>query len=472
MILSLFCFVFYQQLPKSTEMISNRAVDTNLLDGNPSPSLTPWGSRSASPYPSLDTDEALTGADMEVLHVTSGFRPIQNVEKKDNTPGDSPSEGILPVGGVVKGHSLPSQKSEPLSRVKLQKNYTAGHEIITQQAFVVIGPKTEELPDFKCEAERVKEPSEMKVPPGVNMADSKELSGDKRDSLKEHSDDRIPVGKEPFLKGDGAEGPSGKKVVVIKEPSELVIADGKELSGEKMDSVVESSVVKVVVTKEPSEVVIADGKELSGEKMDSVVEPYGVKDDIGSEPVADSKEEIKTAPITDNGDSKRSHWCITEGASQDFRNKEIAEGKPSTSQGQISSSSGINPEEPGNTQQKTVSTGVGKIKPFTPGHRRVASSPLSIAGSSFDSRAFLAGKNTCGMSYLERSRSDSDISAHVKQPLDESLVSTFCRLNFIKHTDLFCCMSGYNQGHATVLRQNSLILQLPSKFDIAYINCK
>lgn len=420
MILSLFCFVFYQQLPKSTEMISNRAVDTNLLDGNPSPSLTPWGSRSASPYPSLDTDEALTGADMEVLHVTSGFRPIQNVEKKDNTPGDSPSEGILPVGGVVKGHSLPSQKSEPLSRGKLQKNYTAGHEIITQQAFVVIEPKTEELPDTKCEAERVKEPSEMKVPPGVNMADSKELSGDKRDSLKEHSDDRIPVGKEPFLKGDGAEGPSGKKVVVIKEPSEVVIADGKELSSEKMDS---------------------------------VVEPYGVKDDIGSEPVADSKEEIKTAPITDNGDGKRSHWCITEGASQDFRNKEIAEGKLSTSQGQISSSSGINPEEPGNTQQKTVSTGVGKIKPFTPGHRRVASSPLSIAGSSFDSRAFLAGENTCGMSYLERSRSDSDISAHVKQPLDESLVSTFCRLNFIKHTDLFYCMSGYNQGHATVLRQ-------------------
>ena len=393
MILSLF---FYQQLPKSTEVISNRAVDMNLLDGNPSPSLTPWGSRSASPYPSVDTDETLTGADMEVLHVTSGFRPIQNVEKKDNTPADSPSEGILPVGGVVKGHSLPSQKSDPLSRVKLQKNYTTSHESRTLQAFVVIEPKSEELSDPKCEAERVKEPLEMTVPPEVKMADSKDISGDSKDSVKEPTDDRLPVAKEPFLKGVGAEGPSG---------------------------------VNVVVTKEPSEVVIADGKELSGKKLDSVVKSSGVKVDIGNEPVADSKEEIKTAPITDNGEVKRSSWYIIEGANQDFRNKEIAEGKPAKP-GQISSSSGINPEEPGNIQQKTVPTGVGKSKPFTPGHRRVASSPPSITGSSFESRAFLAGKNTCGINYLERSRSDSDISAHVKQNLDESLVSKFCFLMY------------------------------------------
>ena len=116
-----------QQLNKWTDLLGVRGVDLNVQEGNLSPSQTPWGSRSPSPYPSPDTNEdspeVLSGPDAEVMHVTSGFRPIPSTEKDINTPGDSPTEGILPVGGVVKGHFLPGTKNEPLARVSWQESH-------------------------------------------------------------------------------------------------------------------------------------------------------------------------------------------------------------------------------------------------------------------------------------------------------------------------------------------------------------
>ena len=311
--------------------MANQGVDTNLLAVNPSPSITPWGSRSASPYPSLDAnesaEEALTGADMEVLHVTTGFRPIPSVQANIDTPGDSPTEGILPVGGVVKGHSF------PLVRVKLQKDYAASQGSGSFKAFVVIEPSNEKLSDPKFEAERVREAS------GVNMT--------------------------------GAKEPSGVKVDSAKEPP--------------------------------------------GVKMDAAKEPSGLK----GEPVGENKEEIKTASVADNRGSKTSSWYIIEGANQDSGSEGSAEGKGRTSQGQSSISAEIESEG----SEKAVLTGVVKTKPFAPGHRRVASSPPSITVSPLDNKPLSGGGNTCGVAYLDRSRSDSDISAHAKQTLDDSHVS-------------------------------------------------
>ena len=313
--------------------MANQGVDTNFLAVNPSPSITPWGSRSASPYPSLDAnesaEEALTGADLEVLHVTTGFQPIPSVQADIDTPGDSPTEGILPVGGVVKGHSFPGEKSEALVRVKLQKDYAASQESGSFNAFVVIEPNNEKLSDPKYEAGRAREAS------GVNMT--------------------------------GAKEPSGVK--------------------------------------------IAGGGEPSGVQIDAAKEPSG--------PVGGNKEQIKTASIADNRESKTSSWYIIEGANQDSGNEESAEGKRRTSQGQSS----ISAEMESEGSEKADLTGVAKTKSFAPGHRRVASSPPSIIVSSFENRPLSGGGNTCGVAYLDRSRSDSDISAHAKQTLDDSHVS-------------------------------------------------
>lgn len=336
--------LFLQQLARSTDVMANQGVDTNLLAVNPSPSITPWGSRSASPYPSLvaneSAEEALTGADMEVLHVTTGFRPIPSVQANFGTPGDSPTEGILPVGGVVKGHSFPGEKSEALVRMKLQKDYTASQESGSLKAFVVIEPNNEKLSDPKYEAERA----------AVNVT--------------------------------GAKEPSGVKVDSAKEPP-----------GVKMDG----------------------GREPPGVKTDAAKEPSGLKGD----PVGGNKEEIKTASVADNRGSKTSSWYVIEGANQDSGSEGSAEGKRRTSQGHSSISADMESEG----SEKVDLTGVVKTKPFAPGHRRVASSPPSITVSSFDNKPLSGGGNTCGVAYLDRSRSDSDLSAHAKQTLDESRVS-------------------------------------------------
>ena len=319
-------------------------MDTNLLAVNPSPLLTPWGSRSASPYPFLDANESAE-EDMEVFHVTSGFPPIPSVVANIDTPGDSPTEGILPVGRVVKGHSFPGEKNEALVSVKLQKDSAASKkESGSLKAFVVIEPNNEKLSDPTYEAERARETSE------VNMTGAKEPTGVKMDSARE---------------------PPGVKM--------------------------------------------AGGRDPSGVQMDSAKEPSGLKMELAE----GNMEEIKTASVSDNREYKTSSWYIIEGANQDSGNEESVEGKQRTSKGQSSISAEMESER----SEGANFTGVVKTKPFTPGHRRVASSPPSITVSSFENRPLSGGGNTCGVTYLDRSRSDSDISAHAKQTLDDSHVS-------------------------------------------------
>jgi len=322
------------------------------LEANPSPSLTPWGSRSASPYPSLDTNElggeTLSEADMEVIHVTSGFRPISSMQTNSGTPRDSPTEGILPVGGVVKGHSLPGAKSDSLVRVNLQKDVTESQSG-TLKAFVVIGPNSGETPNPTCE--RIKELSEVKV--------------------------------------EGAKEPSGDKMEGLQEPSQAEMVGAKDPFGAKVDA-----------AKEPSRVT-----------------RDGVRD-----PDVRNTEKIKKTPVEDDKENRTS-WYIIEGAIQDSGNEESAEGKPGTSQEQLSISAEMKSEETGRDQKKAIDTDVLKTKPFVPGHRRVASSPPSIKVPSVEEKLLSGGEDINTVNFLERSRSDSDLSAHVKQALNDSQVS-------------------------------------------------
>ena len=349
-----------------------RTVDMNPNEANLSPSLTPWGSRSASPYPSLEsnesTGEAISGEDMELLHVNTGFRPIPSMDTNIDTPGDSPTEGILPVGGVVKGHSLPGDTSEPLLRVRLKKDFTASQQCGTFKAFVVIEPNSEELPDPYCETKREKKPS------GVKMDNGKEPCRVEMDGVKEPSGVKMAGAKgSPEVKMDAAKGPTGVEMDDSKEPS-LV----------QMDALKASSGVEMGDRSEPA---------------------VGNMEDI----VADSNE-------------KRSSWYIIEGVNQDSGSEENAEGKPAPNQEQFPISAETKSNETVKDQDKPIATGPLKAKPFTLGHRRVASSPPSVTVSSAEDRRFSGGEDTTGATYLERSRSDSDISAHVKQTLNDSQV--------------------------------------------------
>lgn len=344
-----------RQLTKSTDVLAIR-VDVNAQEGYLTPSLTPWGSRSPSPYQTPDsnddTSEMLSNADMEVLHANCGFRPIPCTEKDVNTPSDSPTEGILPVGGVVKGHSLPGAKSEPLARVSLEKDLTASQRHEALKAFVVIESKSEKGRDG-CSS-----------------------------SVKENV---------PAMDSEGQR--------------DLCLGGDEERSGGKMDD-----------AKEPSEGDVESTMEPSGDKMDDAKGPSGDKmDDEKSENVERGKEGILTGenefPGGSMKENKTSLWYNVKGTDGDDN-----KGEQTTSQQKLPTS--------GDKGTGVTITG----KPFTLGHRRVASSPPAITVSSLDNESLPGGAVTSGATYLERSRSDSDISAHAKQELDESMVSQCFKL--------------------------------------------
>ena len=355
-----------QQLSKSTDL-GVRGVDMNPQEGNLSPSQTPWGSRSPSPspYPSPDINEdspeVLSGPDVEVMHVTRGFRPIPSTEKDVNTP-DSPTEGILPVGGVVKGHSLPGAKNEPLAKVRLEKNLTERQRSETLKAFVVIDAKS-----------------------------------------KRSLDDSLSIAKESIkakdLKGKG-DPCGGKMDDDVKEPSE-----------DKMDGAKESIRDSIGGIKEPS-----------GDKMDDdkskVFSTENVKDRGGPPDGVLTGEKGPSGGIME--DIKRSSWYIIEGSNGEEKTVDNcnpdSNGDLSKTQEQFSNSGESNREDKG--IEKVV---LGKL--FTIGHRRVASSPPVITVSSAESASMPGGEIASGVPFLERSRSDSDISKRVKQELDESVVS-------------------------------------------------
>ena len=334
---------------------------------NRSPSLTPWGSRSASPYPTPDTNEpageAFSSSDMEVLQVTSSFRPITHVGMNVATPSDSPTQGILPVGGVVSGHSLPGLKSDHFARVKLQKNVGG-----SCKAFVVSGPCGEEVP-FVTEKD-------------------KECSGVTVDGEKE-----------PYGAGvDIAVVSAGAKEGDAKGPPEVKMDGSKDLASFHLDC----------------------ANEPPGVKMDSEKDPPGVKMDDKKEPPEvrlDGVEETTDEDTVKKKEEERSSWYVIEGENQDssiLDDVRDTKGQQSVSQDHFCPSAETKLKEAAVKSQEDAPT-VVKANAFSLGHRRVGSSPSMIAVSPAESNLLVVVSDVSGGAHLQRSRSDPELSAHVKQ---------------------------------------------------------
>ena len=359
-----FRFCFQQQLNKSTDMVLGAGMNSTE---NRSPSLTPWGSRSASPYPTPDTNEpageAFSSSDMEVLQVTSSFRPITHVGMNVATPSDSPTQGILPVGGVVSGHSLPGLKSDHFARVKLQKNVGG-----SCKAFVVSGPCGEEVP-FVTEKD------------------------------KECSGVTVDVEKEPYGAGvDIAVVSAGAKEGDAKGPPEVKMDGSKDLASFHLDC----------------------ANEPPGVKMDSEKDPPGVKMDDKKEPPEvrlDGAEETTDQDIVKKKEEERSSWYVIEGENQDssiLDDVRDTKGQQSVSQDHFCPSAETKLKEAAVKSQEDAPT-VVKANAFSLGHRRVGSSPSMIAVSLAESNLLVVVSDVSGGAHLQRSRSDPELSAHVKQ---------------------------------------------------------
>ena len=359
-----FRFCFQQQLNKSADMVLGVGVNSTE---NRSPSLTPWGSRSASPYPTPDTNEpageAFSSSDMEVLQVTSSFRPITHVGMNVATPSDSPTQGILPVGGVVSGHSLPGLKSDHFARVKLQKNVCG-----SCKAFVVSGPCGEEVP-FVTEKD-------------------KECSGVTVDGEKE-----------PYGAGvDIAVVSAGAKEGDAKGPPEVKMDGSKDLASFHLDCANEPPGVKMDSEKDPP-----------GVKMDDEKEPPGLR--------LDGAKEATDRDIVKKKEEERSSWCVIEGEDQNssiLDDVRDTKGEQSVSQDHFCPSAETKLKEAAVKSQEDAPT-VVKANAFSLGHRRVVSSPSMIAVSPAESNPLGVVSDVSGGAHLQRSRSDSELNAHVKQ---------------------------------------------------------
>lgn len=359
-----FRFCFQQQLNKSADMVLG--VGMNSTE-NRSPSLTPWGSRSASPYPTPDTNEpageAFSSSDMEVLQVTSSFRPITHVGMSVATPSDSPTQGILPVGGVVSGHSLPGLKSDHFARVKLQKNVGGSYK-----AFVVSGPCGEKVPFV---TEKDKECS------GVTVVGEKEPYGAGVD---------IAVVSAGAKEGD-AQGPPEVKMDGSKDLPSFHLDCANEPPGVKMDS-----------EKDPP-----------GVKMDDEKEPPGLR--------LDGAKEATDRDIVKKKEEERSSWCVIEGEDQNssiLDDVRDTKGEQSVSEDHFCPSAETKLKEAAVKSQEDAPT-VVKANAFSLGHRRVVSSPSMIAVSPAESNPLGVVSDVSGGAHLQRSRSDSELNAHVKQ---------------------------------------------------------
>lgn len=358
-----FRFCFQQQLNKSADMVLG--VGMNSTE-NRSPSLTPWGSRSASPYPTPDTNEpageAFSSSDMEVLQVTSSFRPITHVGMNVATPSDSPTQGILPVGGVVSGHSLPGLKSDHFARVKLQKNVGGSYK-----AFVVSGPCGEKVPFV---TEKDKECS------GVTVVGEKEPYGAGVD---------IAVVSAGAKEGD-AQGPPEVKMDGSKDLPSFHLDCANEPPGVKMDS-----------EKDPP-----------GVKMDDEKEPSGLR--------LDGAKEATDRDIVKKKEEERSSWCVIEGEDQNssiLDDVRDTKGEQSVSQDHFCPSAETKLKEAAVKSQEDAPT-VVKANAFSLGHRRVVSSPSMIAVSPAESNPLGVVSDVSGGAHLQRSRSDSELNADVK----------------------------------------------------------
>ncbi|XP_068752478.1 1-phosphatidylinositol 3-phosphate 5-kinase-like isoform X2 [Montipora capricornis] len=366
-------------LPKSFDVTPNREGELNLLDVNPSPSLTPWGSRSTSPYPSLNTgesaDEMPSEPDKEVFRVNSGFQPISNVKILTHTPGSSPSEGILPVGGVI------SDKSESLARVILQNDDTARPVGGSLKTFYI---------EPKSETKRQQEPC-----------------GVKTSAIKETPKQEIVGRNEPYVvRKFGAKESSEVKIAVAHDPNLEKGNDARDPTGVNMGGAKETSQVKMATGEESSTVKMVSGKKQSSDKM-----------------VACAKGAQSVSNSDDRGLRRPSSWYVAEEADKDSGNNEEDERKPSVIQTQCIAAE-INAEESARPKKTANPICAVKAEAFTLGHRRVASSPPSIEVTQIENRPASAEPRTCELTYLEKSRSDSDIRASGKHLFHESIMSS------------------------------------------------
>lgn len=345
---------------------------------NRSPSLTPWGSRSASPYSTPDTTEpageAFSSSDMEVLQVTSSFRPISHVAMNVATPSDSPTQGILPVGGVVSGHSLPGLKSEHFARIKPQKNAGGSYK-----AFVVSGPSGEEVPFV---------PEKGKECSGVTVDGEKEPYGAGVDiavvtTVTKESDAKGP----PVVKMDGSKDPPEVKMDGAKDPPGVNLDCANEPPGVKMDSEKDPPGVKMGDEKEPPELRLDDAKETTDRD------------------IMKKKEE------------ERSSWYVIEGENQDssiLDDVTDTKGQQGASQDHFCPSAETKLKEVAVKSKEDAPT-VVEANAFSLGHRRVVSSPSMIAVSPAESNLLCMVSDVSGGAHLQRSRSDPELNAHVKQ---------------------------------------------------------
>ena len=311
--------------------------------------------------------------DKEVFRVNSGFQPISNVKILTHTPGSSPSEGILPVGGVI------SDKSESLARVILE-NYDPVRPVRGSLKSFYIEPKSETKRQQELSGVRT---SAIKETPKQEIIGRNEPYVVRKFGVKESSEFKIAVAQNPNLeKGNDVRDPTGVNMGGAKETSQVKMATGEE-----------SSTVKMV-----------SGKKQSSDKM------------VGC---AKGAQSVSTS---DDRGLRPSSWYVAEEADKDSGNDEEDERKPSVIQTQCIAAE-INAEESARPKKTADRTCAVKAEAFTLGHRRVASSPPSIEVTQIENRPASAEQRTCELTYLEKSRSDSDIRASGIHLFHESIVS-------------------------------------------------
>lgn len=353
------------------------------MDVSCDPLHTPWGSRSASPYPSLDTGEIVnempSAPDVEVYHGNSGFQRIPNAKILDDTPGNSPSEGILPVGGVVKGHSLPNEKSESLARLKIQSDSTSREVTGSLKAFVINR--------------------------GIKEEKVQESPGGAINSTKETSRKEMAGTKEPDTVMSGGE------VVVVKGPGFEKVDDDKEPSKVDLNCAKDTSQVKRVFGEEFSSANMACG---NGKSFDEKV-------DSAERSVDEANNDVKTDMLDcDSRDLKTPSWYIEDNSKENYE----------TTQRQIQGESvaTVPKSDESEIKKKLLEPSYAVMTdPFILSHRRVASSPSRIMVEPFDNRPASDERDSYELTYLEKSRSDPDLRSPSKQLLYESQVSQkFC----------------------------------------------
>ena len=440
-----------QQGTKSCDPLGIPGEDLRSQDMTPSPalspSLTPWGSRTASPYPSPltsgDSPEVLTSVDDEVSRTTCLFRPVVSPENSKDTHAESPTDGILPVGGVVKDHPMRGT-GEPgkLPRVTLESGLSGVSATEgSLKGFVIVTPSAEEYRDGNSsisrqhanevgneEAQRsqsewknvpdgnkkAKEAPQRNIeriekPYGGSMEWTEDLSTTTTLTAGDSYDVSVERTKRPY-RGDA------------KEPSGGNMDGAKEHSRVKMDKQKERSRGSSEDTKMSSEGEIFETKERQEENMEDTQARFeGVVNESveNSEVLEENKRNERQDELAES-----EQLSARERSEQDFHIEKIHSAEGTADKDIFCQKvSTLDHLIEGNSDEPMIPK-----KTFILGHRRVASSPLNTTMLLDYNRPLSRGGGTGPDTSLERSRSDSDINLQVKQNLDASV--SCCTLIF------------------------------------------